>query len=145
MQEVPIYDTNLREGMQTTGGIGGSLDERIYAANLISRFSDWVELGMPANDVEYKIIDAIKYSFIGSDREAGIAVLCRNKEHDIDRAEKVLEGYHKTLAHLFIGTSEEHRNSRFGGKWSKEDYVGNIEQMVEYAASKNFTRVMFSP
>ena len=143
--EPVIYDTTLREGLQTPGGIGGSLAERIYAANLIARFVDWVELGMPANNVDYKIIEAVKNSFIENEREAGIAVLCRNKELDIDRAEEVLQGYHTTLAHLFIGTSQEHRNHRFKGGWTKEDYEKNIESMVEYAASKNFTRVMFSP
>ncbi|MBW2965847.1 hypothetical protein KY342_01945, partial [Candidatus Woesearchaeota archaeon] len=119
--EPVIYDTTLREGLQTPGGIGGNLAERIYAANLIARFADWVELGMPANNVDYKIIEAVKGSFIENEREAGIAVLCRNKEFDIDRAEEVLQGYHTTLAHLFIGTSQEHRNHRFKGGWTKED------------------------
>lgn len=143
--EPVIYDTTLREGMQTPGGIGGSLDERIYAANLIARYADYAELGMPANEVDFKTLSAIKDSFIENSREAGIAVLCRIKEHDIDRAEEVLKGYDNTVAHLFIGTSEEHRRTRFKGKWATKDYEDNIERMVAYAASKDFKRIMFSP
>jgi len=140
-----IYDTTLREGMQTPDGVGGNMDERVYAANNIARFSDWVELGMPANDVDYRIIETIKASFLENSRDVGIAVLCRNKKIDIDRAEEVLEGYSIILAHLFIGTSGEHRSHRFKGKWTKEDYIENIESMVHYAAEKPFTRIMFSP
>jgi len=140
-----IYDTSLREGMQTPGGIGGSLEERVYAANLISRFADFVEIGMPANPVDYEIINAIKKSFIENKREAGIAVLCRIREDDIDKAEQALEGYDNTVAHLFIGTSDEHRRNRFAGKWDTSTYENNIEDMVCYAASKGFKHVMFSP
>lgn len=140
-----IYDTTLREGFQTPGGIGGSVDERIYSANLISKYADWVELGMPANDVDFNIIDRIRESFSENERDAGIAVLCRNKKYDIDRAVEVISDYDKTLAHLFIGTSEEHRKSRFKGSWNEQKYADNIEEMVEYASEQKFTRVMFSP
>jgi len=140
-----IFDTTLREGMQTPGGIGGTLEERVFAANHIARFADWVELGMPANDVEYRIIDAIRQSFQENNREAGIAVLCLNRKADIDKASEVIGGYHSSLAHLFIGTSEEHTTTRFDGRWSKEDYAENIRTMVAYASAKPFTRVMFSP
>jgi len=144
-QEAIIFDTTLREGMQTPGGIGGTLEERVYAANLISRFADFVELGMPANAVDYGIISAIKESFIENRRESGIAVLCRIRKDDIDKGEKVLERYHKTCAHLFVGTSEEHRDNRFRGEWTPEDYERNIENMLAYAAEKDFDYIMFSP
>jgi 2-isopropylmalate synthase len=140
-----IYDTTLREGMQTPGGIGGTNRERIYAANLISRYADWVEIGMPANDVDFAIIRAIGKSFKQNSREAGIAVLCRNKQLDIDRAAESIAGFPRSLAHLFIGTSEEHRKSRFGGRWETSDYESNIRDHVAMAAAKPFTRIMFSP
>ena len=140
-----IYDTTLREGFQTPGGIGGSIDERVYAANLISKYANWVEIGMPANDVDFEIISKIKQSFNENQRNAGIAVLCRNSTYDINRAVDVILDYHSSLAHLFIGTSEEHRNNRFKGTWDEQKYSDNIGKMVEYAAEQNFTRIMFSP
>ncbi|MFH1181723.1 MAG: hypothetical protein V1702_02080 [Candidatus Woesearchaeota archaeon] len=140
-----IYDTTLREGMQTPGGIGGSLEERVYAANLISRFADYVEVGMPANTVDFDIISEIRKSFEENRRQAGIAVLCRLKNEEIDSAVDALAGYHNTLAHIFIGTSEEHRRVRFKGRWELSDYESGIEQVVAYSASKGFSRVMFSP
>src|SRR3989338_6054178 len=70
-----IFDTTLREGFQTPGGIGASLEERIYAAALIQRYSHWVELGMPANNVDYGIISIIRDRFLQEEYPVGIAVL----------------------------------------------------------------------
>jgi 2-isopropylmalate synthase len=140
-----IYDTTLREGMQTPGGIGGSLEERVYAANLISRFADYIEVGMPANPVDFGIISAVRDSFEQNGRKTGIAVLCRLRNEEIDSAAEAFRNYQKTLAHIFIGTSEEHRKWRFNGARKKEDYESGIQQTVAHAASKGFSHVMFSP
>jgi 2-isopropylmalate synthase len=140
-----IFDTTIREGMQTPGGIGASLDEKIYAANLISRYADWIELGMPANPADRKDIAAIVDSLKKNQRDVGVAVLCRNNHYDIDQAVATIGHYQRSMAHLFIGTSDEHRSNRFDGKWKVEDYEKNIEDSVRYAASKSFERVMFSP
>ncbi|MBN2454505.1 hypothetical protein JXB11_03080 [Candidatus Woesearchaeota archaeon] len=139
-----IYDATLREGMQTPGGIGGSLEERVYAANLISRFADYVEVGMPANTVDSEVIKAVRGSFEKQGKDTGIAVLCLLKESDIDSAVEALDGYQNSLAHIFIGTSEKHRKIR-KKEWEKSDYEKNIEKVVGYAASKGFTQIMFSP
>jgi len=141
-----IFDTTLREGFQTPGGIGASLEERIYAASLISRYCDWIELGMPANNTDYPKIKAIKEKFNEEGYDAGIAVLARCVPLDIERAAEVMHDYPKSLIHLFIGTSEEHRSVRFGGAKTDEDYIKMIERSVADAASRaEFSRVMFSP
>ena len=141
-----MYDATLREGFQTPGGIGGSLEERMYAAALIQNYADWVELGMPANNVDFKIIKAIKDRFKKEDYQAGIAVLARCHPLDIERAAEVMEDYHTSLIHLFIGTSPEHRSVRFGGKLSDEEYEAMIENSAANASSRKvFSRVMFSP
>ncbi|MFX1260114.1 MAG: hypothetical protein ACFFAN_19875 [Promethearchaeota archaeon] len=140
-----IYDTTLREGMQTPGGIGGSMEEKIFAANHIAVFADWVEIGMPANIIDYELIRSIKQSYQVNNVKTGIAVLCLNRKEDIDKAQEVIGDYKKTLAHIFIGTSEEHRKNRFGGKKSKQEYCNDIKKVLKYAAQKSFTRIMFSP
>jgi len=50
-----IFDTTLREGFQTPGGIGASLEERVAIATHIQHYAHWVELGMPANEVDFEI------------------------------------------------------------------------------------------
>ncbi len=140
-----IYDTSLREGFQTPGGIGASLKERIYIAANAQRYSHWVELGMPANPVDYPIISAIKERFIQEGYPVGIAVLVRCTEGDVRKAAEVMADYKPSLVHLFVGTSDEHRKMRFGGK-DEKFYEELIAESVENAASHNeFSRVIFSP
>ena len=140
-----IFDTTLREGFQTPGGIGGSLEERVYVAALIQNYAHWVELGMPANNVEYNFISAIRDRFLQEKFPVGIAVLARCQDLDVERSAEVMSNYTNNLIHLFIGTSEQHRNVRFGGK-DEEFYVELISKFVEKAsANPIFSRVMFSP
>lgn len=140
-----IFDTTLREGFQTPGGIGATLEERIYAAALIQNYAHWVELGMPANNVDYNIIKAIRDRFLLEGYPVGIAVLARCNELDIERSAEVMANYPWSLIHLFVGTSDEHRSHRFGGK-GKDFYSSLIQESVRKAAERSeFSRVMFSP
>jgi 2-isopropylmalate synthase len=140
-----VFDTTLREGFQTPGGIGGSFEERVYVAALIQQYAHWVELGMPANNVDYQIISAIRDRFLQEKYEVGIAVLARCHELDIARAAEVMANYPNSLIHLFVGTSDEHRKLRFGGR-DDAFYETLIMRSIEDSASrKEFARVMFSP
>ena len=146
LQEPTIFDTTLREGFQTPGGIGASLEERIYIASLIQRYADWVELGMPANNVDYDVISAIRDRFLQEKYPAGIAVLARCNQLDIERSAKVMKDYPNNMIHLFVGVSEEHRKNRFEKPKTPEEYKQDIKNNVEMAASSStFLRVMYSP
>src|SRR3989344_7436506 len=141
-----IFDTTLREGFQTPGGIGASLDERVYVTALIQRYAHWVELGMPANNVDYGIISAIRDRFLEENYDVGIAVLARCNPKDIGRSEEVMENYPNNLIHLFVGTSNQHRGARFSTPKKVEEYEELIRSSVGDAASRaTFSRVMFSP
>lgn len=145
-KEPIILDSTLREGFQTPGGIGASLEERVYAAALVQRYANWLELGMPANNVDYEIITAIKKRFLQEKYPVGIAVLARCDSSDIDRSAKVMAGYPNSLIHLFLGTSDEHRMARFGGEKNEGFYKSLIMESVENASSrKEFSRIMFTP
>jgi len=140
-----IFDTTLREGFQTPGGIGGSLEERVYVAALIQHYAHWIELGIPANNVDYHIISAIRDRFLQEKYPVGIAVLARCQDLDVARSAEVVSNYPNNLIHLFIGTSQQHRNIRFGGK-DEEFYTQLITRYIEKAAADpTFSRVMFSP
>ena len=141
-----IFDTTLREGFQTPGGIGGSLEERVYAAAIIQRFAHWVELGIPANPVDYPIISAIRDTFKEKGYPAGIAVLARCNPADIEKSAEVMGTYEPNMIHLFVGTSEQHRKNRFKQQKSVNEYQQLIKDSVQMAASSPvFSRVMFSP
>ncbi len=145
-QESPIiFETTLREGLQTPGGIGANRQERLFIAKLLSNYAHYLELGMPANPVDYNHIAAIRDMLIGEQSAVGIGVLARCHPSDIQKAEEVMKNYGNSLIHLFIGTSEEHRNNRFGGGKSIDDYCKLISESVEQAASLGFDHVMFSP
>lgn len=144
-REPIIFDTTLREGFQTPGGIGGSLEERVYAAALIQNYAHWVEIGMPANNVDYDIISAIRDRFLAEKYPVGLAVLARCADLDVERSAEVMASYPNNLIHLFVGTSDEHRAVRFGGQ-DKDYYAQKISKYVEMAAANPvFLRVMFSP
>jgi 2-isopropylmalate synthase len=142
---VKIYDATPREGFQTPG-VGASLEERIeIVKNLRKVYGDdkaIIELGMPANEIDYPIVTEIM------EREKGpqYGFLLRCHDLDVARAKKAFENYPNNLAHLFIGTSQEHRTTRFGGKYSLEDYCKIIQEKVrEVAQDPNVRQVMFSP
>ena len=109
-------------------------------------YSHWVELGMPANNVDYHIIEAIRDRYAIENDAPGIAVLLRLHDRDIDRASEVMKTYPQSMAHLFLGVSEEHRRNRFAGKMSKEDYIRKIYTFAKKTAERpEFSRIMFSP
>ena len=139
-----IFDTTLREGLQTPG-VGASLEERVQIAKLLWDFYQGLaimEIGMPANEVDYPVLQAIMKQVPGPQ----YAFLLRCNDLDIDRARDVFKEYPDNMAHLFIGTSEQHRKVRFNGNKSISDYCGLIKEKVELvAADPHIKQVMFSP
>ena len=142
---VKIFDSTPREGFQTPG-VGASLDERVeIVKNLRKVYGDdkaVIELGMPANEVDYPIVRAIM------EREKGpqYAFLLRCHDLDVSRARETFASYSNNMAHLFIGTSEAHRGVRFKGQYSIEDYCNLIKEKIrDVASDPNVMQVMFSP
>lgn len=142
---VKFYDATPREGFQTPG-VGASLEERIQIIrNLRKVYGDdkaIIELGMPANDVDYPIVKAIMEQEKGP--QYGFLLRC----HDLDvlRAREAFANYPNNIAHLFIGTSQAHRQTRFSGKFDLNDYCEIIRTKVrEVALDPNVKEIMFSP
>jgi 2-isopropylmalate synthase len=142
---VKIYDATLREGFQTPG-VGASLEERIKIVKYLIKIYGYdkaiIEIGMPANDVDDPIVNAIM------EREAGpqYAFLLRCHDLDVARAKRAFAKYKNNLAHIFIGTSQVHRSTRFGGRYDLEDYCELIRNKVrQVAQDPNVMQVMFSP
>jgi 2-isopropylmalate synthase len=142
---VKIYDSTLREGFQTPG-VGATLEERLeITKNLRIVYGDEkavIEIGMPANDVDYPIINAI----MKLEKGPQYAFLLRCHDLDVTRAREAFASYKNNMAHLFIGTSQAHRETRFNGKFDVEDYCKLIQEKVRAVAlDANVKEIMFSP
>jgi 2-isopropylmalate synthase len=142
---VKIYDATPREGFQTPG-VGATLEERIEIVRNLRRIygndKAIIELGMPANEIDYPIIKAIMEKEKGP--QYGFLLRC----HDLDvlRAKEAFASYPNNIAHLFIGTSQAHRQTRFGGKFDLEDYCELIKTKIrDVALDSNVKEIMFSP
>ncbi len=142
---VKIYDATPREGFQTPG-VGASLEERVeIVKNLRMVYGDdkaIIELGMPANEVDYPIVTAI----MNQERGPQYGFLLRCHDLDVSRARQAFASYPNNIAHLFIGTSEAHRKTRFGGKFDINDYCEIIRTKIrDVAQDPNVKEIMFSP
>lgn len=146
-----IYDTTQREGVQRKGS-GGNEDVRAAVATLTAEFLKTcvIELGMPANSVDRSLISKIIDKFKRNERidknKVAIGFLCRCVDFDIEQGAKFFESYPNNIMHLFIGTSEEHRKTRFGGSLGIDGYCELIKEKVRYAATMpSIAKVMFTP
>src|SRR4030067_724341 len=115
-KNIVFYDTTLREGCQTPG-VGATENERVEIARLLSDFyrgSAIIEIGMPANEVDYPIIKSV----IGQVSGPQYSFVLRCHDLDVKRARELFSEYPNNLAHLFIGTSKQLRDNRFKSKLS---------------------------
>jgi len=143
-KNIVFYDTTLREGFQTPG-VGATDEERVKIAKLLSDFyrgSAVIEIGMPANEVDYTIIQSVIKQVPGPQ----YAFLLRCHDLDVKRAREIFSQYPNNLAHLFIGTSKQHRDNRFKNKLSIDEYCSLIKQKIrEVSSDTNIKQIMFSP
>ena len=143
--KVKILDSTLIEGFQTPG-VGALVEGRVEIVKRLRKvYGDdkaIIEIGMPANDLDYNIIEKI----ISEQKGPQYCFLLRCADLDIERARKVFKDYRNNMAHLFIGTSDVHRATRFGGSKDLEGYCELIKEKVRLISSdSNVGLVMFSP
>lgn len=150
-QDLVIFDSTQREGIQRRG-TGGTEDIRALVSTLTAQFlkKGVIELGMPANPVDKSLMGRMINEFKNNDsineNDIGIAFLCRCTDFDIDEGANFFKPYPNNIMHLFIGTSKEHRSTRFHGEKGLKDYCDLIREKIQYAATKeSVTQIMFSP
>ncbi|WP_108668463.1 2-isopropylmalate synthase [Euzebya rosea] len=146
---VTIFDTTLRDGEQAPG-ISLDVGEKLEIAEQLARLRvDVIEAGFPiTSQGDFDGVKAIADT-VGTHRYADggaapvIAALARCHPDDIRKAADALKGADASRIHVFLSTSEIHRNVMLKG--ASEDQI--IEQSVEAVkqALSYTDNVEFSP
>ena len=127
-QPVTIFDTTLRDGEQAPG-ISLDVKEKVEIAEQLARLNvDVVEAGFPVTSQgDFEAVRAIADSVGTQSQGPVIAALARCHPDDVARAADAIKSANRGRIHVFLSTSEIHRNAMLRG--ASEDQI--IEQAVE--------------
>jgi len=139
MDKVIIFDTTLRDGEQSPGASLTS-EEKIRIAEQLERLGvDVIEAGFPIASED----DARAVKIIGARvKTPVICALARCVDRDIEAALKSLEKAAKPRLHIFLATSEIHRNYKL--KKAKDEIIKIAVQKAAFA-KKHIDDIEFSP
>ncbi len=123
-----IFDTTLRDGEQAPG-IALSPDDKVAIAHQLARLQvDVVEAGFAASSPgDFEAVSRIAAEVPGP----VIASLARTHPDDIDRAAEALQAAERKRIHVFISTSQIHREQML--RMSEEDVLKAITESVKRA------------
>lgn len=138
-RKIYIFDTTLRDGEQSPGA-SLTPDEKLKIAKQLERLGvDVIEAGFPASSPgEMKAVDMIARAV----QKPIICGLARMMPRDIDAARKALENAKKKRLHVFLATSQIHREFKL--KKDKKEILKMIADQIK-SAKKDFKQIEFSP
>ena len=138
-RKIHIFDTTLRDGEQSPGA-SLTPDEKLKIARQLERLNvDIIEAGFPASSPgEMKAVSMIAEMV----RHPVICGLSRMTSKDIDACRVALEKAAKKRLHLFLATSQIHREHKL--KKNKKEILAMVTQHIRSSA-KDFKQVEFSP
>ncbi len=138
-RKIFIFDTTLRDGEQSPGA-SLTPDEKLQVARQLERLNvDVIEAGFPASSQgEMEAIARICEVV----RKPIICGLARMVERDIDACRKALEKARRKRLHVFLATSQIHRQYKL--KKDKSEILQLVSTMIK-SARKDFDQVEFSP
>ena len=127
-QHVTIFDTTLRDGEQAPG-ISLDVKEKVEIAEQLARLNvDVIEAGFPVTSQgDFESVRAIAGSVGTQEGAPVVAALARCHPGDVARAAESLKPADRFRIHVFLSTSEIHRNAMLRG--ASEDQI--IEQAVD--------------
>ncbi len=142
MKKIIIFDTTLRDGEQSAG-VSLNIHEKLQIAHQLARLGvDVIEAGFPiASQGDFDAVKAVA----GEVRGVTVAGLARALEKDIQRAAEALKPAERPRIHVFLATSEIHRQYKL--KKAKEEILRQARESVALARSllPNHPDVEFSP
>lgn len=123
-----IFDTTLRDGEQAPG-IALAPDDKVAIAHQLARLRvDVVEAGFAASSPgDFEAVSRIASEVNGP----VIASLARTHPDDIDRAAEALQMAERKRIHVFISTSQIHREQML--RMSEEEVLAAITESVKRA------------
>lgn len=138
-RKIYIFDTTLRDGEQSPGA-ALTPDEKLKIAKQLERLNvDVIEAGFPASsEGEMKAVAMIAANV----RKPVICGLSRMIPKDIDACRRALEGAAKKRLHVFLATSQIHREFKL--KKNKREIIEMAVRNIR-SARKDFKQVEFSP
>ena len=138
-RKIYIFDTTLRDGEQSPGA-SLTPEEKLKIARQLERLSvDVIEAGFPASsEGEMKAVSLIAENL----RKPVICGLSRMIPSDIDACRRALESAAKKRLHLFLATSQIHREFKL--KKNKKEILAMVDRGIRSAA-KDFRQIEFSP
>ncbi len=138
-RKIYIFDTTLRDGEQSPGASLTPVEKLEIARQLERLNVDVIEAGFPAaSDGEVEAIQKISKKV----KKPIICALARMVKRDIDAAREALKFAKKKRLHVFLATSQIHREHKL--KKSKEEIYDIAVQHIRYA-KKYFKEIEFSP
>lgn len=138
-RKIYIFDTTLRDGEQSPGA-SLTPDEKLKIAKQLERLGvDVIEAGFPVSSPgEMQAVDMIARALT----KPIICGLARMMPRDIDAARKALENAKKKRLHVFLATSQIHREFKL--KKDKKEILKMISEQIR-SAKKDFKQIEFSP
>lgn len=139
MDKIIVFDTTLRDGEQSPG-TSLDINEKVQIAHQLKLLNvDVIEAGFPISSIgDFEAVKTVSKEIKG----VTIAALARAVEKDIKRAAEALKNAGKPRIHIFLATSEIHRNFKLGKV--KEEIVNMAVKAITFA--KKYTNdIEFSP
>ncbi len=138
-RRIYIFDTTLRDGEQSPGA-SLTPDEKLKIAKQLERLNvDVIEAGFPASSPgEMTAVRMIAKEV----RKTVICGLARTLEKDIEACRRALEPAAKKRLHLFLATSQIHRQYKL--KKGKKEIIQIAVDHIR-SAKKDFPQIEFSP
>lgn len=138
-RKIYIFDTTLRDGEQSPGA-SLTAEEKLRIARQLERLNvDVVEAGFPVSSPgEMKAVQLIARAVT----KPTICALARTVAKDIEACRKALEKARKKRLHVFLATSQIHREFKL--RKAKEEIIEIACQSIR-SARKDFKDIEFSP
>lgn len=138
-RKIHIFDTTLRDGEQSPGA-SLTPEEKVKIAKQLERLNvDVIEAGFPVSSPgEMRGVQLISEAV----SRPTICALARMVPKDIDACRKALERAKKKRLHVFLATSQIHREYKLHKK--KEEILELAVENIK-SARKDFREIEFSP
>jgi len=138
MGKVIVFDTTLRDGEQCPGASMNTTEKLEVARALAALGVDVIEAGFPvASPDDFEAVRTVALEVRGP----VICGLARCRTEDIDRAAEALRGAERARIHVFLATSEIHREHKL--EMAREEIlrlaVEGVKQAKKYADDVEFS------
>ena len=138
-RKIHIFDTTLRDGEQSPGA-SLTPEEKLKIARQLERLNvDVIEAGFPASSPgEVQAVSMVSEAV----HKPIICGLSRMIQKDIDACRRALEKARRKRLHVFLATSQIHRNFKL--KKGKKEILAMIQGHIK-TLEKDFKQIEFSP